>query len=221
MIQTHLKSDKWQSSSRRHSASWSGVGPTSENLEEKEMSEPSHSMFVRDIMSVNVVTMPPDATIFDVATSMAKMDIGSIIIAEKDRPLGIITEADIVRRVIADEKDSKTTVARNIMSSPIIHVEPGTALTEAMRVMARSNIRRVAVLKNDSLAGIITSRDLLRWSPELIDILVESLRLRSEGAKQEEEDDDIAYGGECDSCGEYSTELIEEDGEYLCENCRS
>jgi CBS domain-containing protein len=178
-------------------------------------------MFVRDIMSVNVVTMPPDATIFEVSTSMAKMDIGSVIIADQDRPLGIITEADIVRRVIADEKDSKTTVAREIMSSPIIHVEPGTALTEAMRVMARSNIRRVAVLKNDSLAGIITSRDLLRWSPELIDILVESLRLRSEGIKENDVDDDIAYGGECDSCGEYSTELIEEDGEYLCENCRS
>jgi CBS domain-containing protein len=185
------------------------------------MSDPSHSMFVRDIMSVNVVTMPPDATIFDVATSMNKMDIGSIIISDRDRPIGIITEADIVRRVIADEKDAKTTAARDIMSSPIIHVEPGTALTEAMRVMARSNIRRVAVLRNDSLAGIITSRDLLRWSPELIDILVESLRLRSEGAKYEDEDEEIAYGGECDSCGEYSTELIEEDGEYLCENCRS
>ena len=184
------------------------------------MSDPSHSMFVRDIMSVNVVTMPPDATIFDVATSMSKMDIGSIIISDKDRPLGIITEADIVRRVIADEKDTKTTVARDVMSTPIIHVEPGTALTEAMRVMARSNIRRVAVLKNDSLAGIITSRDLLRWSPELIDILVESLRLSNEGAKHDDEED-IAYGGECDSCGEYSTDLIDEDGEYLCENCRS
>jgi hypothetical protein len=90
-----------------------------------------------------------------------------------------------------------------------------------MRVMARSSIRRVAVLKNDSLAGIITSRDLLRWSPELIDILVESLRLRSEGVKEEDDDEDIAYGGECDSCGEYSTDLIEEDSEYLCENCRS
>ncbi len=186
------------------------------------MSDPSHSMFVRDIMSVNVVTMSPDATVFEVATSMSKMDIGSIIITDKERPLGIITEADIVKRVIANERDVKTTAAREVMSSPIVHVEPGTALTEAMRVMARSNIRRVAVLKNDSLAGIITSRDLLRWSPELIDILVESLRLRSEGANQDAEDDEaIAYGGECDSCGEYSTELIDEDGEYLCQNCRS
>ena len=186
------------------------------------MSDPSHSMFVRDIMSVNVVTMPPDATVFDVATLMSKMDIGSIIITDKERPLGIITEADIVKRVIAKERDVKTTAAREVMSSPIVHVEPGTALTEAMRVMARSNIRRVAVLKNDSLAGIITSRDLIRWSPELIDILVESLRLRGEGAKQDDEDDEaIAYGGECDSCGEYSTELIDEDGEYLCQNCRS
>ena len=185
------------------------------------MSNASHSMFVKDIMSVNVVTMLPDATVFEVASLMTKMDIGSIIIIDKDRPLGIITEADIVRRVITAKRDPQTTAAREVMSSPIVHVEPGTGLTEAMRVMAKSNIRRVAVLKNDSLAGIITSRDLLRWSPELIDILVESLRLRSEGAKVKDVPDEIAYGGECDSCGEYSTDLLEEDGDFLCESCRS
>jgi CBS domain-containing protein len=188
------------------------------------VSDPSHSMFVKDIMAVNVVTMTPDASVLEVSKSMAEMDIGSVIITDKERPVGIITESDIVRRVIAEEKDTKTTSASEIMSSPIIHVEPGTGLTEAMRVMAKSNIRRVAVLKNNSLAGIITSRDILRWSPELIDILVESLRLRTEETAQErsEEDDDelIAYGGECSNCGEYSTDLVLEDGEYLCESCR-
>ena len=75
------------------------------------MSDPSHSMFVRDIMSVNVVTMSPDATVFEVATSMTKMDIGSIIITEQDqdRPLGIITESDIVRRVITEKRDTQST----------------------------------------------------------------------------------------------------------------
>ncbi|MHA1970834.1 MAG: CBS domain-containing protein [Candidatus Thorarchaeota archaeon] len=187
------------------------------------MSNPTHSMFVRDIMAVNVVSMPPDASVFDVSKAMAEMDIGSVIIADKDRPLGIITESDIVRRVIVGEKDTKTTTASEVMSSPIIHVEPGTGLTDAMRVMAKSNIRRVAVLKNNTLAGIITSRDLLRWSPELIDILVESLRLKEEVASSrttDVDDDLIAYGGDCSNCGEYSTDLIHEDGEYLCESCR-
>ncbi|TFG32802.1 CBS domain-containing protein [Candidatus Thorarchaeota archaeon] len=188
------------------------------------MSDPTHSMFVKDIMAVNVVTMPLDASVFEVSKSMSEMDIGSVIITDKERPVGIITEADIVRRVIAEEKDVKATSASEIMSSPIIHVEPGTGLTEAMRVMAKSNIRRVAVLKNNSLAGIITSRDILRWSPELIDILVESLRLRNEDAvreRAEDEDDElIAYGGECSNCGEYSTDLVLEDDEYLCESCR-
>jgi len=186
------------------------------------VSNPTHTMFVRDIMAVNVVSMPPDASVFEVSKAMAKMDIGSVIIADKERPLGIITESDIVRRVIVREKDTKTTSASEIMSSPIIHVEPGTGLTDAMRIMAKSNIRRVAVLKNNTLAGIITSRDLLRWSPELIDILVESLRLKDEVASREQTDDDdlIAYGGECSSCDEYSTDLALEDGEYLCESCR-
>lgn len=187
------------------------------------MSNPTHSMFVRDIMAVNVVSMPPDASVFEVSKAMAEMDIGSVIIADKDRPLGIITESDIVRRVIVGEKDTKTTTASEVMSSPIIHVEPGTGLTDAMRVMAKSNIRRVAVLKNNTLAGIITSRDLLRWSPELIDILVESLRLKDEVASSrtnDVDDDLIAYGGDCSSCGEYSTDLVLEEGEYLCVSCR-
>jgi predicted transcriptional regulator len=156
--------------------------------------------------------MPPDASVFEVAKSMSDMDISSVIVTLHEKPVGIITEADIVRRVIAEERDVRKTTASEIMSSPIIHVEPGTGLTDAMRVMAKSNIRRIAVLKNNSLAGIITSRDILRWSPELIDILVESLRLRDEESSRnvmEEEDEDlIAYGGECSSCGEYSTDLI-------------
>jgi CBS domain-containing protein len=185
------------------------------------MAEPAHSMFVKDIMEVNVVTMPPDSTVLEVARTMNEMDFTSIIISDGDKPVGIITEADMARRVIAEERDPKTTLAKEVMSSPLIHVTPKTALTEAMRVMARSNIRRVAVLKNNSLAGIITSRDLLKWSPELIDILVESLRLRGEAVQaREEEDDLIAFGGVCDSCGEYSTDLALYNGEYWCDECR-
>ena len=188
------------------------------------MSEPSHTMSVRDIMAVNVVTIAPDATVLQAAKLMEQMDIGSVVIVDRQRPVGIITEADIVRRVIAQEADPKTCVARDIMSSPIIHVTPDTPLTEAMRVMARSGIRRVVVLKNDSLAGLITSRDILRWSPELIDVLVESLRMKGEASSgpitEEEEDELIAYGGVCDGCGEYSTDLVLEDGKYLCEACR-
>ena len=186
------------------------------------MSDPSHSMSVREIMEVNVVTVPPDATVREVAISMSKMDIGSLIIVDKDRPVGIITETDIVTRVIAEDKDPSSTKVVDVMSSPLIHITPDTALTEAMRVMARSGIRRVAVLKNNSLAGIITSRDILRWSPELIDVLVESLRLQNnhETRDEEEEDELVAYGGICDNCDEYSTELSLEDGRYLCDRCR-
>ncbi len=108
------------------------------------------------------------------------------------------------------------------MSSPLFAVTPDTGLTDAMRIMARSNIRRVVVLKNDSLGGIITSRDILRWSPELIDILVESLRLQNgeQVTTEEEEDEIMEMGGICDSCGEYSTDLALQDGQYLCNECR-
>ena len=186
------------------------------------MADPSHTMSVREIMSVNVVTITPDEAISDVAKLMNDMDIGAIIIVDKERPVGVVTESDIVKRVVAEGKDPKAVTASEVMSSPLIHVTPDTPLTEAMRVMARGNIRRVAVLKKNSLAGIITSRDILRWSPELIDILVESLRLREEiQQEQQEEDELVTYGGICDSCGEYSNDLVLENGEYLCEVCRT
>lgn len=189
------------------------------------MSEPSHSMSVRDIMSVNVITIPPEASILEVSRLMAKLDLGSIVIIDKERPVGIITEADIVRRVISKELEAKTTMVKDIMSSPLFNVTPDTPLTDAMRIMARNNIRRVVVLKKESLAGIITSRDILRWSPELIDVLVESLRLKNDhddsSEEVEEGDDDILEnGGICDSCGEFSNDLIFEDGRYLCDSCR-
>lgn len=188
----------------------------------RKMSAPTHSMAVKEIMSSNVVTMPPDASVLSVAKSMTEMDLGSIVVLEGQSPVGIITEADIVRRVVADGKDAQKTCARDIMTSPLVYVHPNTALTEAMRIMAKSNIRRVVVLKNDSLAGIITSRDILKWSPELIDILVEALKLRNgdEVSEDLEEDELIEHGGICDSCGEYSTDLVFEDGRYLCEACR-
>jgi CBS domain-containing protein len=186
------------------------------------VTEATTSMAVKEVMSTNVVTMPPDASVFDVAKAMSEMDLGSIVIVERHNPIGIITEADIVRRVVAGGRDVKTTKVRDIMTSPLIYVDPNTPLTEAMRVMARSNIRRVVVLKNGALSGIITSRDILKWSPELIDILVESLRLRNgEDEPDEFEEDELEeHGGICDSCGEYSTDLVFEDGRYLCEACR-
>ena len=187
------------------------------------MAEGSHDMSVRDIMTSDVVTMSPEDSALDVAKSMSKADISSIVVVSKARPVGIITEEDLVRRVIAKELNPETTSASQIMSSPLIHVTLDTSLTDAMRVMARSGIQRVAVLKNESLVGIVTSKDILLWSPELIDILVESLRMKTGGAARpyEEEDDIVAYGGICDSCGEYSTDLVMEDGRYLCEACRN
>jgi CBS domain-containing protein len=187
------------------------------------MADSTHTMSVREIMSVNVITIPPNSPISKVAVLMRDMDIGAIIVVDRERPVGVVTEADIVRRVVASEMNPKDVVASEVMSSPLIHVTPDTPLTEVMRVMARSNIRRVAVLKQDSLAGIVTSRDILRWSPELIDILVESLRLREESRREQEAEDDelVTYGGICDICGEYSNDLSLEDGEYVCETCRT
>ncbi|MHA2423909.1 MAG: CBS domain-containing protein, partial [Candidatus Thorarchaeota archaeon] len=90
------------------------------------MSEPTHSMSVRDIMSVNVVTITPDASILEVAKLMNEMDLGSIVIVDRERPVGIITEADIVRRVVSEGRDVTATAAKDVMTSPLFYVGPTT-----------------------------------------------------------------------------------------------
>ena len=93
---------------------------------------------------------------------MVYFDIGSIIILEEDKPVGIVTEKDIVRRVLQTEGDILKTRAKDIMSSPLISVEISKTLEEALKLMAEKNIRTLCVIKEDKLAGVVTQRRILQ-----------------------------------------------------------
>jgi CBS domain-containing protein len=92
---------------------------------------------------------------------MVKEDIGAIIVEEEGRPVGMITEKDVLDRVIASEKDLYETKAKDIMSKPIISIEENCPIKQALDIMRRHNVRRLAVTENDILVGIVTERRLL------------------------------------------------------------
>jgi len=119
---------------------------------------------VRDIMTKNVVKSDKDSTIYDLARLMDQNRIGCIVIAEDDKPIGIVTERDIIAKCLAKEINPREVKAKDIMSSPVITIEPDVEMLEAAKVMVSRMIRRLPVVENNKLVGIITTSDMIRES---------------------------------------------------------
>lgn len=180
-------------------------------------------MLVKDIMSSPVVTLEEYATSNKVASLMDKNDLGCVIVTNKTgKPVGIITERDMVLRVIAKNLRPDTTKAKEIMTSPLVTIDPEATISEAARRMSRLDIRRLAVVYKGNLVGIVSSRDILAVMPELLEIIQE--RNRIEGISEAEETletEEQPLSGYCDRCGEFSEDLRAFNGENICEDCRS
>jgi CBS domain-containing protein len=117
-------------------------------------------MIVRDIMSENVVWVTPNTSLVDVAKLMQKEDIGSVPVYEQNRLQGIITDRDMVLRAIASGKNPNSLHASDIMSTNVVTVGPDTDAHEASDIMARKQIRRLPVMENNKLVGIMALGDL-------------------------------------------------------------
>lgn len=113
-------------------------------------------------MTSSVVTLDTGASVREAAETMARRRIGCIVVVEKDKPVGMVTERDILEKVVAPGLDSATIKMREIMSYPLISVQPDESIIKAARTMRREKVRRLVVLENDKLVGVVTERDLLR-----------------------------------------------------------
>lgn len=107
------------------------------------------------------VTASPLETVAGVIQKMVTSDIGAVIVVEDDRPVGLITERDILARIKERARDPSKVFAKNIMSSPVVTVEYDQPLTGMLRMMRAKDIRRLAVTKNGKLKGIVTERRIL------------------------------------------------------------
>jgi len=176
-------------------------------------------MLVRDIMSSPVIAMGEDAPANRVAELMDKHDLGCIIVTNKEgKPLGIVTERDLVVRVLAKNAKPDTLKANEVMTSPLITIEPDATISDAARKMSKLDIRRLGVIYKKQITGLLSSKDILGVMPELIEIIQERARIENENAEKEETTAPPA--GYCDHCGAWSDDLKQHNGEFLCEDCR-
>lgn len=116
---------------------------------------------VKDIMTKEVVTIEANKTVFEAAELMTQKGLGCLVVVIKGFPVGILTERDIVRRIVAKRAplDQKIT---EVMTKTVITVEPETSLKEAARVMSTNKIHRLPVLKQNKLVGIVAASDFVR-----------------------------------------------------------
>ena len=174
-------------------------------------------LLVKEAMRTRILTCSPSDTVKKVAKCMRKNKVGSSIIMSKKKPIGIVTESDILEKVVAEGKDANKVRVEEIMSTPLITIDPYVTIEDAMKIMSKHNIRRLPVVDKGKLIGIVTEKDLFRISPTLIEISKEWSLI--EGALPTASSQ-ISMSGKCEGCGRLSTDLIEVDGRFLCEDCR-
>jgi CBS domain-containing protein len=179
--------------------------------------EITSKMLVREAMSSPVISVHEDADVVDVAGMMKNNRVGAVIIANRQgKPVGIVTERDIVTRLVAEGRALKAVIAKDIMSSPLRMVEPDMNLIDALRLMDKLNVRRLGVIYKGDLVGLITDRDIIRLVPTIVEILKEQREINNVPNVS-----GPSIAGYCDRCEIYSNNLRAVDGEFLCEDCRA
>ncbi len=115
---------------------------------------------VRDIMQKNVIAIQEDKSALDAAKLISEKDISFLVILKDDKPIGVITERDFVRKIAAQDKQASLIPLSEIMSYKFRWVEPSTEIEDAVQKMLNHSIRRLIVLEDEKLVGVITQTDL-------------------------------------------------------------
>ena len=137
-------------------------------------------MLVKDAMNRRVIVIKPDATVREAARIMTKFRIGSLIVMEDKNLIGIITELDIIWKVVANDLNPNTTLVRDVMSKEVVTVKPDQSLEDAAELMVRRKIKKLPVVEDHKLVGILTATDLISFEPKLIEGLAKLMLFREE-----------------------------------------
>ncbi|MBT3395378.1 CBS domain-containing protein [archaeon] len=172
---------------------------------------------VSDAMTKSPVYAKPEDTILACAEKMKEHDIGSLIIKKEGKLLGIVTETDFLAKVIANREDTSIPV-KKIMTKKedIISIAGNEDLYDAILTMSREDVRRLPVISEEFVLGLLTHKDILKIHPDLYDIFVQKYKIREPEEKPSKQH---YVEGVCPSCRSYN-KLTRLNGRWRCEPCR-
>ena len=128
-------------------------------------------ILVGDIMSRDVKVVRPDSSVREVVAAMNRFNIGSIVVVQDGRPVGVISERDILRRVVEPCLSPEALTAGQVMTSPVYTICETASMDEAAELMAEKKIRKIPVTKKGRLVGIVTYTDIVTKVLSMLSIL--------------------------------------------------
>lgn len=140
---------------------------------------------VSDLMTASPIKLDILSTAKDCAEIMEKNDVGSVLITKNNKLAGIVTEEDLVKKVVKNDLIASKVPIVKIMTSvkDIISIEPNKDIHDALVVMKENDIRRLPVMTKNELHGLITSKDILKIQPDLFELLADTFELRESKRK--------------------------------------
>ncbi|MBN2518070.1 MAG: CBS domain-containing protein [Candidatus Altiarchaeota archaeon] len=169
---------------------------------------------VGDVMGKGVITAGPDDTVTKVCETMARYDLSGITIMERGKVVGVFTQGDLVNLVASGENPGVVKV-KEIMGKEVVNIGPDSDISEAAKLMVKKKVKRLPVLRDGHLVGILTQTDIVRISPSVYDLIYEKAKTE-EGPLLESE---TGMTGECEECGNHSETLRNVNGTLVCEEC--
>jgi len=168
---------------------------------------------IREVMNTDVKVVDITEPIQKAAQIMAQFRIGSVVVMGDKNIKGILTAEDIVYKHVAGGQGQK---AADIMTRDPITISPDKKMHDASHIMTEKHIKKLPVVENGRIIGIITASDIVKIEPALHEILLEQLKITRPGAPE------MPHGAQvfqCEVCGNYSDEVQEIDGVWICPDC--
>ncbi len=122
---------------------------------------------VREVMSKQVVNIDLKRSVYEAALILRARKLGCLIVTENSEAVGVISERDIVERLVCENRDASTTPVEEVMSWPLITGSPNWTLEEAARVMTEKKIKKLPIVEKGEVVGILTDTDIMRSAPKL------------------------------------------------------
>lgn len=175
---------------------------------------------LREIMIHEVVTGDKDMNVREAAKMMKKYDVDSIVVLNDGDPVGIVTQGDIISELVTKDTTPSTVKLEDVMTTPLVAASPEDHLSEIVKKMAAEKIRKLPIIEDGKLVGIVADVDILSVSSEMNTILADLIEMHVERdiLVTENEGEEVEQGI-CEKCGCFSNDLRVKSGRMVCETC--
>jgi signal-transduction protein with cAMP-binding, CBS, and nucleotidyltransferase domain len=189
------------------------------NLSKQYSEQDGPVVEVGDLMTQTLISVNSKDSVMEAAKTMTERKVSSVLVSLEGEIYGIVTDHDIISRVVARGLDPNTVKVETIMSSPLMTIVDKVGIDEAAQRMADEKVRRLIVERESKIVGIIGESDIIRIEPELHFLIREQRRVRP--MLKSAEGQSITLAGYCEECGNYSPQLKKVEGRWLDEDCNA